>query len=156
MPKLEVILPKKNLLTAQQMARAVENALNQSAKAVQVDFEVTTQTWEHKPDFKIQSSPGERTISTTDEIYGYVTGGTKPHVITPKNAKVLVFGAPSRAKTTPGVIGSGSGSKGSQIIHTKRVHHPGTQAREFEQTIAKKWEKEFPDQMQRAIDSEVS
>lgn len=156
MPKLEVILPKKQLLNRQQMERAIENALNQAAKAVQVDFKVTTQTWQHDVEFKIESSPGERIISTTDEIYGYVSGGTRPHPIVAKPGKTLVFGTPSRAKTTPRVIGSGSGSKGSSIIYTKRVQHPGTQAREFDQVISKKWEKELPDLLQRAIDSEVS
>lgn len=53
------------------------------------------------------------------------------------------------------VIVSNKGSKGKGVIFRPKVNHPGTKAREFEDAIAEKWQKELPVTMQRAIDSEV-
>jgi hypothetical protein len=126
-----------------------------SALAVKVDFEVTSQTWKHQPSFTIKASPGERVISTADEIYGYVDQGTRPHVIRPRAGKRLRFSPGGRAKTSPGQIRSGSGARGSGVVWAKQVNHPGTKARNFSKAIAAKWRKLLPQQMQRAIDAEV-
>lgn len=155
MIKLNVILPKKLLFDIDALSRVVENTLDGSAKAATVDFEVTTQTWEHKPDFVINATPGKRQIFTTDKIYKYVNDGTKPHIITAKNAKQLVFGVPYGAKTAVQVIGSSPGSKGRTIVRKKSVSHPGTEAREFTVVIADKWSKQLPVNMQRSVDSEI-
>jgi hypothetical protein len=53
------------------------------------------------------------------------------------------------------VIGSRAGSRGTTIVHTRQVHHPGTQAREFEEVIGEKWNGLLATIFQRAIDSEV-
>jgi hypothetical protein len=155
MIKLNVILPKAMLFNIEALSRIVENTLDGAAKAATVDFEVTTQTWEHKPDFVTNATPGKRQVYTTDKIYKYVNDGTKPHIITAKNAKQLVFGVPYGAKTTVQVIGSGQGSKGRTIVRKKSVQHPGNEAREFTVVIAEKWAEQLPVTMQRAIDSEV-
>lgn len=153
--KMKAIIPKRLLFDVSKLSRAIDNTLDSAAKAVQVDFEVTTQTWTNKPDFVIDEAPGKRTVYTADEIYHYVNDGTRPHIIAAKNKKMLAFGVPHGAKTTPKVIGSGSGSKGSTMVFKKQVKHPGTQAREFTTVIADKWQKELPRLLQRAIDSEV-
>ena len=44
----------------------------------------------------------------------------------------------------------GAKGKGKTIV-TKIVHHPGTQARKFAETINDKWDKEWPRQIARAI-----
>jgi hypothetical protein len=54
------------------------------------------------------------------------------------------------------VIGSGGGSKGGATVFTKRVQHPGTDAREFSEVIAEKWEEQLPMLLQRAIDAELT
>lgn len=153
---MKVIIPKQLFNTAQ-LERAIENALTGSAKAAKVDFDVTTQTWTKRPEFTIDSELGKRTISTDNEIYGYVNDGTVPHIIAPKKpGGVLAFGVPSGPKTQVRVIGSGAGSKGSTPVRTRRVQHPGTDAREFDQVIKEKWDELLPVTLQRAIDSEVS
>lgn len=154
MIKMTPITPKR-VLSARQLARVVENQLNMSALAVKVDYEVTSQTWKHQPSFTITSSPGERIIGTSDEIYGYVDDGTRPHVIRPRRAKRLRFSPGGRAKTSPGQIRSGAGRKGSGVVFAKQVNHPGTKARNFSKAIAEKWRKLLPQQLQRAIDAEV-
>lgn len=153
---IKVFVPKTFVADPQKLARAVANALDGAAKGALVDFKVTTQTWQHQPEFDIQEpSADRRVVGTSDEIYGYVSGGTKPHVIV-AHGKALAFpGGKFRAKTQPRVIGSGAGSKGGAIILRPKVNHPGTTAREFDEAIAEKWQKELPKTMQRAIDSEV-
>jgi hypothetical protein len=153
--RIEPIGSKGASLDPAKWKRAIENAGNETAKAVQVDFNVTTRTWKHKPEFKIEHGAGRPIwdISTSDEIYGYVSEGTRPHVIKPKNARMLVFRQGGfRPKSRPGFIGSNAGSPATgETRVAKVVHHPGTQAREFAQAIAKKWKVEWPRQLQRAI-----
>lgn len=153
--RIEPIRAKKSVFDTAKYKRAIENAGTQTAKAVQVDFNVTTRTWKHKPDFKIEHSGGKPIwdISTSDEIYGYVSEGTRPHVIKPRNARFLVFKQGGfRPKSRPGWIGSNVGSPATgETRVAKVVHHPGTEAREFAQAIAKKWKVEWPRQLARAI-----
>lgn len=152
---MKVIIPKKFLRLPDELERAIENGLDGAAKAVEVDFKVTAQTWKHTPEFSTEKTRGARTVSTTHQIYLFVTGGTKAHVIRAKNGKALAFSSQHRAKTTPRTIGSGPGGRGPTDTMRRAVRHPGTAAREFEVEIAKKWQRELPDVMQRAIDSEV-
>ena len=153
---LKVIIPKDLAFDPQRMERTINNGLDGAAKAAQVDFNVTTQTWDHDVEFTIEEAPGERIISTDDEIYGYVNDGTPAHIIEAKNGKSLAFGVPHKAKTAVRVIGSSAGSRGTTIVKRKRVRHPGTDAREFDETIAQKWRDLLPVTLQRSIDSEVS
>lgn len=150
---IRVIIPKRALADPKRMALAIQNGLDAAAKAAKVDFGVTVQTWNHQPDFTIQEDGDfKRVIGTDDEIYGYVNSGTKPHIIQATAGKVLAFG-PSSPKTAPRVIGSGAGSRGGASTFRKRVQHPGTQARDFDQAIAEKWQDMLPQTMQRAIDA---
>lgn len=158
MATAKVFVPKD--LGLKNVERAVKNALKNTAKNVEVDFKTVTQTWNHKPAFDTTDISNSNQIgvevSTSDEIFGYVEEGTKPHIITPKRGKVLFIpGVNYRAKTRPRVIGSNKGGRDNTFVFTRLVQHPGTKAREFSDTIARKWEKELPDIVQRSIDSEV-
>jgi len=157
MPKSRLIIPKKLIADPAKMARALTNGLNATAKGVQTDFNVTVQTWQHKPTFAISSpTPYQREISTDDTIYAFVNEGTKAHDIRPKQpGGRLLFTTPFRAKTVPRQIRSNAGSKGSTPVVAQVVHHPGTEARAFDVVIAEKWDKQMPTIMQRSIDSEV-
>lgn len=131
------------------------NAIRAVGKEMLEDYQATTASWEHKPDFKqtislAGGSPSVK-IETTDEIYGYVDQGTKPHDIFPINGKVLVFPGDSSPKTQPGVLGSSAGTKGGELVFTKYVHHPGTKARKFSEKILKKWRGEFGKRMVEAM-----
>lgn len=155
--RVEVIVPKE-LIDTERMLRTINNTLDQEAQAVRANFIVTTETWKHRPTFLVQSTPGIREIYTTDLIYKYVSEGTKPHIIVPRNAKALHFFATGfRAKTRIRIIErSNIGATATQDeTFTQLVHHPGTEAREFAETIQKKWQDELPKQLQRAIDAEA-
>jgi hypothetical protein len=151
-----ILIPRSLAMDAAKMRRAIRNGMEAAAKAAKADFGVTTQTWEHQPEFTIERpSDFERIIGTDDEIYGYVDQGTKPHVITAKPGKALVFLAGGRPKTVPKAIRSNKGATGNTIVYTKQVQHPGTEAREFTETIGEKWDERLAETVQRAIDSEV-
>ena len=132
------------------------NELRRVEKLILKDFQATTKTWDHKPEFasKIslpQGTPGVE-VSTDDKIYGYVTKGTPPHIILPKNPRgVLVFQAGYKAKTTPRVIGSGAGGAFGETVVAHAVQHPGTEAREFDETIRDKWLPLFAEHIDAAL-----
>lgn len=152
---MKLILPKKLVADPAKLSRALTNALNGVAKDIQVDFMVTTQTWEHKVPFLIQVLGAyRRIVATDDEIYGYVNDGTRPHRIRPKG-KMLRFNTPFKPKTLPSKIMSGPGGKGTSEVFSREVNHPGTKARKFDVAIKDKWDKEFAVIMQRAVDAEV-
>lgn len=119
------------------------------------DFDKTVKTWNHKPTFAggvtVKGQQIAVEIKTDDEVYGYVTEGTKKHIIRPVRAKRLRFQKNYKAKTTPRVIGSKAGGPSGKEVFAKVVHHPGTKARKFHETIAKKWKPEFSKRMQAAL-----
>lgn len=120
------------------------------------DFDATVKTWNHKPTFAggvtVKGQQISIEIKTDDKVYGYVTEGTKKHIIKPVRAKRLRFQSKYKAKTTPKVIGSKSGGKSGPVVFAKVAHHPGTKARKFNETIAKKWNPIFKRRMQAALD----
>jgi hypothetical protein len=145
--------------------KAITAAANEAAKQIEKDFEATTKTWKHKPKFvkevDVRTSPVQVLVGTDDEIYRYVDEGTKPHPIfagiyTGKsNKKALAFqwGGPGsyRAKTSPGVIGSKAGGPTGPMVAFPFVQHPGTNPRNFDETIQKKWEPRFKRLMEQAM-----
>ncbi|KPV42212.1 hypothetical protein SE17_44480, partial [Kouleothrix aurantiaca] len=71
-----VILPKKLISNPEAMRRALTNGLEAAARAIQVDFGVTTQTWEHGVTFAIEApTPWQRLIGTSDSIYTMLNEG---------------------------------------------------------------------------------
>jgi len=135
------------------------------AKEMREDYERTTATWQHKPEFKETVSTGKglggvaAEVSTTDKVYGYVDQGTgqaaghRPdrYPIVPKRAKMLAFASIFSPKTKPKVLGSGPGMRGPIDTFRKKVMHPGIKPREFSKTIEKKWQPRFKAQMQAAM-----
>jgi hypothetical protein len=152
---------KPGRLKVDAMRLELLNEMRKAGTAIRKDFEKTTKTWEHKPKFTQEISltgPGPTIlVGTDDEIYGYVSRGTKPHPIfagyyTGKSdKKVLAFGSKFKAKTRPGVIGSSSGGSSGKMVFTPFVQHPGTKPRKFEEAIEKKWRKQFKRRMEQAM-----
>lgn len=122
-------------------------------KQVKRDFEKTTKNWKTEVKFLVsfKRAKGAYILSafTDNEIYGYVNDGTEPHKIPVKNAPFLVFTTGGTAKTSLGQLKSGKGSRGNNFVSVKEVDHPGTEARKFDEIIAKRfkerWVKEAND-----------
>lgn len=142
---LKPIIPK-NFSNPAALDAAINQALTKTLTVGKGYFERTTASWQDKPKFVIDGpQDGRGSVGTNDDIYGYVTRGTRPHLIAPKNASVLSWeGGKYKAVTSPGVLGSkrvGAGLRGTggvgQAVFAKVVHHPGTKARAFEEAVAK-------------------
>lgn len=153
--KLTAIKVPKDHMSSEKVKRAVKNGLRGIAKDIKIDFDVTTQTWKHRPQFETQEGEGYIEVFTIDKIYTIVTRGARPHMIYPRRAKRLRFMSKFRPKSRPGAIRSNKGFVGGNPVYAMRVRHPGHKARDFDVAIAKKWQKESPDIMQRAIDAEL-
>jgi hypothetical protein len=155
---MTVIVPTRFLRDPVRFERAIENTLDGAALDIKVDFAVTTSTWTNQPRFYIRKTKGERFIGTDGLIYKFVSGGTKPHLITAHTPKGLAFYATGfRPKSRVRFIGSNKGQQANKDFRRPMVvHHPGTQAREYPEVIKEKWDQELPKIFQRAIDSEVN
>lgn len=151
--RMKAVLPKKVNFNAA-MAELTKE-MKDIHKDVDKDFDATVKTWEHSVRFDKEFESGRSRIRfstmTSDPIYGYVSGGTRPHRIVPKRAKVLAFPGTYTAKTAPGVIGSRSGGSSGETVYSKGVMHPGTKARNFPEAIEKKWRSPFPRRMKAAM-----
>lgn len=146
MSTLEAIIPKLKIFDSRALEQELRFAIDATLKVVNADYRAVTRTWKRKPVFKttLAHKAGPDLVGsvwTDDEIYGYVTEGTRPHVIRPKHGRSLRFKTGYRAKTTPRVIGSHAGGASGPTAFAEVVHHPGTAAREFEDEIAKRRQK---------------
>jgi len=160
MPASAVVVKqiKPSRFKSEAFTEAVARAAKQVSNEMVLDFRETTRSWKHKPMFEavVSVDPNaEVLVGTDDKIYGYVNDGTKPHIIRPKRAKALRFkwgGKGSyKPKTQPRVIGSTPGGPSGPEVALKWVRHPGTEAREFDKTIEKKWQPRFRRLMEQAM-----
>lgn len=154
---LEVIVPKGLLFKPEVVLRAVNNTLDGAAEGARIDFQATVETWDAKPDFYIGKSNLVRTIYTDNEIYFYVSAGTRPHPIMPKTADgaLVFFGTGFRPKTRVMALRSNKGAKANKgLVKTKIVNHPGTEPRRFDEAVSKKWKPQMAKILQRALDAE--
>jgi hypothetical protein len=153
----QIKVPRNLVLNRAKMQRAIDNAFQAEAERVRSDLAATTETWTNKPTFEIDKpSTYRRTITTRDPIWLMLNVGTKPHIIRPRNGKVLTWmGNAYRAKSRVRQLRSNVGGNNNTIVYAKEVQHPGTTAYEWTEAAAEKSRRHFPAQVQRAIDSEV-
>jgi hypothetical protein len=141
---LKPIIPKQQFNPAD-MDRALNDAVAKTLKVGAGYFKRTTSSWKTSVKFEVDGPEnGAGAVGTNNDIYGYVSRGTRPHLIAPKNASVLSWeGGKYAAKTRTGVLGSrGGGLRPTggvgQAVFARVVHHPGTKARAFEEIVAKR------------------
>lgn len=108
--------------------------------------------WEHKVDFESRTQIRSDIIITTiypigenSKIWLFVDQGTRPHPIEAKNAPRLIFqtGYVSKTLAKPARTVAGGGKATGPVVVAKKVQHPGTEAREFSQTIAEDIKEDF-------------
>ena len=141
----------------------MRHAAEAEGRKILKDYQAIVRTWEHKPEFKVSTSVAAQTggvllevwtDSKTEEgqIFKFVDEGTKPHEIWPKRqGGVLAFASAFTPKTRPRTLSSGAGKRGPVDTFRPYVQHPGTEAREYTETIEQKWQKPFAKDMQDAM-----
>lgn len=113
--------------------------------------------WDHKPTFKGRKYLDEDSVRITvhpdgphKDIWYWVTGGTRPHVIRARNAPFLVFATGYIPHTSPGGGYGGPGEAKGDVVSKKQVDHPGIKARKFEEHIARKFNSWFKRSVENA------
>lgn len=156
MLRLTSIIPRP--LNSAGIKLALIEGMRDVGVEIRDNFEDTTKTWKRKVKFEplvnVPIVGVDKITSETvseDEIYGYVSSGTKPHPIFPRNAKALAFPGQFIPKTFPGIIGSGSGFSGPVDQFRNWVAHPGIEARKFDLEIKNKQSKNFKNILDNAM-----
>ena len=148
--KFTPVLPKKFNATA--LIAETTRAMKFMQNEVHKDFLKTTDTWENKPEFEntFEATPTQIRfeVSTDDEIYGYVNNGTRPHEI---EGFPLAFMAAYKSKTTPRKIGSHGGGGSGETVFATKVHHPGTEPRDFDTAIVVKEAPRMSEMLRKAV-----
>ena len=148
-----------------EVIKEVERTLDKTVKPELLrEFESVVENWEHKPGFAARKSIRGRDIEVSvyptgkhKKIWQYVSEGTRPHKIRPRWAKALRFqwGGPGsyQPKTTvrPTTWGGPGTVSGGKTVYRQEVDHPGTEARNLEQFIGKRYQPKFVMHIQRAI-----
>ena len=146
------------------MAKEVKRTMDARVKpALLREFKKVVTDWDHKPGFAARKYVNKGAIEvavyptgTNKKIWRYVSEGTPPHVIRPKHAKTLRFqwGGPGsyKPKTTTAPSWGGPGTvSGGKTVYRQEVHHPGTEARNFERYIADQYLPKFRKEIENAM-----
>lgn len=173
--KIDPVIPTNPEFISQSSAAvliAIEEVMGGPiASQLQDEFRKRTEGWNHQPAFP------RNFFSTVDQIgievipdgenkkiWKFVSRGTKTHYITGKGASrgrpiLYVKGGIGgyTPRTQPGDVYGGPGNYDmSGTFYTSIVHHPGIEARQFEEAIADGIEDTFVELVQRAIDGAVT
>ena len=126
-------------------------ALRQAAIELYADFQSTAATWDHKPQFQVDTQKDSVTVSTNDENWIRVDQG-----VPRSNKRVMARRRPSgkrffriekrTPKTKPGRIKAGAGSTG-EIVYRASYKRGGIQARDFIGQIQAKYVQRYPQLM---------
>lgn len=151
MIRVKVITPK----ALPDLHPVIDAVTDKELKDTQREFEKTTKTFKMSVVFKIKRFANGGEVTTNNVIYGYLDGGTKPHVIAPVRAKTLRFNSVGFiSKTRPDTLNVRAGRKASPPTrYPLKVHHPGMKARNYSKIIAKRSEDRYARNMQKAIDN---
>lgn len=140
----KLIKPKK--LRVEDIRRELEIAVTFEGDAIRKEYEKTTRTWNHKPEFEVlpEVSDTEATVlvGTDDKIYKFLDEGTR--------VRYATLSKDWQSKTKPGIIGSGPG-RGRVLFVSKKRPRPGIEARRFTQIIQSRRKRPFHRSMIKAM-----
>jgi len=114
-------------------------------------FQATTRTWKHQPAFTVDKTERGWKVDTIDQVYQWVDRGTRPHVISAKNAPFLLFRWPYTAATKPRWLSSRQAATGKNWARKRSVNHPGTEARNFTDTIMRRIQTRAANKVRQAL-----
>ena len=153
--RLKFIDPGK--INIQAFRREMNKAIKEQRDILSEDLDRITRTWEHDVKFKIDMKDSgdkiEGSISTDDEIFGYVEKGTRSHWVRPRHrGGVLAFRKNYRAKTRSGLIGSTQGGASGNTVFSRGHKVSGIKGREFLKAIYLVRQAGFKRRMQKAFE----
>lgn len=134
----------------QEIYKRMEAVIRRVTEGVKRDFENTTDSWSDRPKFELRITVAPTEIAgvtwTSNMIWRLLSIGTgihgpkhQPYIIRPTNASVLAFSEGYRAKTHPGILGSGTGGPTGGTVFATVVEHYGVEGRNWPQAAAKKY-----------------
>jgi hypothetical protein len=146
------IIPDGDPVNAEAELAALLGAMDRGAGMVKADFDTTIDTWNEKPEFKIEAPDRwHRLIFVESQIYSWINDGTPAHEILPVRAQALAFMTGGQSKTQPNSLGSGPGVPGTNFVMAHKVMNPGITARNFDELIATFYAERFPQMIQEAL-----
>jgi hypothetical protein len=118
--------------------RHVREAVEDQQKRMVKALEKATSAWEKPVDFETNATNDEgATISTEDKRYQWVDEGTKPHVIRPRNARMLRWLPGSNVRNEIARRQARADQR-DVAMYAKEVKHPGIRPRSFTETVIRK------------------
>ena len=144
-------------INIQAFRRELAKAIKDQKDELAGDLDKVTRTWEHDVKFKIDVKDSgdkiEGSISTDDEIFGYVENGTRSHWVRPRHRNgVLAFKKNYRAKTRSGLIGSTQGGASGSTVFSRGHKVSGIKGRKFFNAIYTIRQAGFKRRMQKAFE----
>ncbi|MFZ9755850.1 MAG: hypothetical protein ACO3DK_07455 [Bacteroidia bacterium] len=142
------------------IAKSVQDSVRKEIKNQQREtvreLKRETSYWKRAAVFDINETDEGATISTNDPRYTWVDEGTKPHVIRPRNARVLRWLPGSRVRNE--IARRNAMADRSDVAqYASSVNHPGIRPRNFTDTVLrrreKKAEKSISQVLEKAIQS---
>lgn len=162
--KMRVRVPKEILNSAKVVKEISHTMSTKTGPELRKQFDKTIEGWDTTPQAHHQMGPvnfqnhyffGTQVLRaevfTYSKKYALVNEGSPAHIITPRRGGMLRFRTGYRAATRPRIIGSSSPSRFGNYISAQIVHHPGFEARKFDETIAEAYAPQFEQDMQDAI-----
>lgn len=159
-----VLTVPQRVLDAEGVIDAIYDTMRtKTAPDVQGLFKRTVEGWHNKPIFSHRMGRGPDHVSVTvypafgrnADQYALVNAGSPPHEIRPVTAPFLRFQTGYTPSTRPRVLSSRRYVRFGPYVNRMVVHHPGFEAREFDQEIADQYQDTFRQDMQNAINSAV-
>ena len=154
---LESLSPKikGSLRVKAALQKEMQQAYEVVKKSMRLKLEETVRTWNRKPVFilEVTERKGSFFISayTRSQVWNWVNEGTKPHIILPKKAKLLMFQRGYFAKTQVNRIQSRNGARFGPRVVAKAVRHPGFPGRNFSGVIEQQTAPILAQETERAI-----
>ena len=159
--RIKVTVPKEKFADKHWVNTIADVMKTKTAPDLRREFLKTVFGWsaEKKPHFTRQLKRTSHSISMSvfdreeGDIYSLVNAGSPAHTITPKSPRgFLRFKPGYRSATTAGSIQSRRAYRSGKFVGAKIVHHPGFEARKFDELIAEDCRVTFEGDMQKAFD----
>ena len=156
--RVNVTVPKE-VLNSQAVVEALKRMLRtQTAPDLRQMFQGTTEGWKSRPGwfqrYEFQTGRLSAFVFPTGNAastYALVNAGSPPHTIRRRRSPTLRFQTGYRPATTPRVLTSRAAARSGEVITPTQVRHPGFEAREFDATIAERYQPVFEFDVQNTI-----